>query len=236
MNRRQLLTPESGDVPDARSAHRIHSVIDLWLGEQLRRRRKAMGRPLLQVAQAAGISVSLLSQLERGLRSISMRTLEALAHELQLPMETLVRNITHGDAQDEVDGAVVRVGAHRRIDLGDKGIHKENLTPPAATGHVELYRAVIESGGSTGDELFFTHRGEQVGYVIEGQLELFVNDRLLELHAGDSFCYDGSTPRRWRNPGPTLTTVLWAITRAPLSAVSPAPPLPQPSTLQGKTP
>ncbi|MFZ3119519.1 MAG: helix-turn-helix transcriptional regulator, partial [Variovorax sp.] len=108
MNSRPPFTPESGDVPDARSAHRIHSVIDLWLGEQLRRRRKAMGRPLLQVAQAAGISVSLLSQLERGLRSISMRTLEALAHELQLPMETLVRNITHGDAQDEVDGAVVR--------------------------------------------------------------------------------------------------------------------------------
>ena len=233
MNRRQPFTAGSGPAPDAAPAHRIHSVIDLWLGEQLRRRRKAMGRSLLHVAQAAGISVSLLSQLERGLRSISMRTLEALAHELQLPMEMLVRNSTHGDAQDEVDGAVVRVGAHRRIDLGDKGIHKENLTPPAATGHVELYRAVIESGGSTGDELFFTHRGEQVGYVIEGQLELFVNDRLLKLHAGDSFCYDGSTPRRWRNPGPTLTTVLWAITRAPHS---PVPPLPPPSTLQGKTP
>ena len=233
MNSRQPFTAESAPAPDAGSAHRIHSVIDLWLGEQLRRRRKAMGRSLLHVAQAAGISVSLLSQLERGLRSISMRTLDALAHELQLPMEMLVRNSTHRDAQDEVDDAVVRVGAHPRIDLGDKGIHKENLTPPAATGRVELYRAVIESGGSTGDELFFTHRGEQVGYVIEGQLELFVNDQLLRLHAGDSFCYDGSTPRRWRNPGPTLTTVLWAITRA---SHSPVPPLPQPSTLQGKTP
>ena len=233
MNSRQPFNAEADPAPDAGSAHRIHSVIDLWLGEQLRRRRKAMGRSLLHVAQAAGISVSLLSQLERGLRSISMRTLAALAHELQLPMDMLVRNSTHGDARDEVDGAVVRVGAHRRIDLGDKGIHKENLTPPAATGHVELYRAVIESGGSTGDALFFTHRGEQVGYVIEGQLELFVNDRLLKLHAGDSFCYDGSTPRRWRNPGPTLTTVLWAITRAPQS---PVPPPPQPSTLQGKTP
>lgn len=233
MNSRQLLSPEPGEPPGVGSAHRIHSVIDLWLGEQLRRRRKALGRPLLQVAQPAGISVSLLSQLERGLRSISMRTLEALAQELQLPMETLVRNSKHGDAHDEVDGAVVRVGAHRRIDLGDKGIHKENLTPPAATGRVEMYRAVIESGGSTGDELFFTHKGEQVGYVIEGQLELFIDDRLLKLQAGDSFCYDGSTPRRWRNPGPTLTTVLWAITRSPLS---PAPSLPQPSTLQGKTP
>jgi transcriptional regulator with XRE-family HTH domain len=215
MNSRQPFNVESDPAPDAGSAHRIHSVIDLWLGEQLRRRRKALGRPLQQVAQAAGISVSLLSQLERGLRSISMRTLAALAHELKLPMDMLVRNSTHGDAQHEVDGAVVRVGAHRRIDLGDKGIHKENLTPPAATGGVEMYRAVIEPGGSTGDALFFTYKGEQVGYVIDGQLELFVQDHLLRLRAGDSFCYDGSTPRRWRNPGPTLTTVLWAITRGP---------------------
>ena len=43
MNSRQPFTAGSGPEPDAGPAHRIHSVIDLWLGEQLRRRRKAMG-------------------------------------------------------------------------------------------------------------------------------------------------------------------------------------------------
>lgn len=202
-------------------AHRIHSVIDLWLGEQLRRRRKALGRSLQQVAVACSISVSLLSQLERGLRSISLRTLEALAGELDIELETLVRNTQAADVDLEDDGAVVRAGQHRRIDLGDKGIHKEDLTPPAATGRVEMYRAVIQPGGSTGDELFFTFKGEQVGYVIEGQLELFVGDRLLALVTGDSFCYDGSSPRRWRNPGASSTHVLWAITRTSASPSRP---------------
>jgi transcriptional regulator with XRE-family HTH domain len=219
MNRDSTLPPTTIATPPP--AQRIHSVIDLWLGEQLRHRRKALGRPLQQVAAACGISVSLLSQIERGLRSSSLRTLGALAKELGLPMETLVRNVQHGEGDVEVEGAVVRAGTHRRIDLSDKGIHKENLTPPAAGGGVEMYRAVIEPGGSTGDALFFTHRGEQVGYVIEGELELFIQDRLLRLQAGDSFCYDGSTPRRWRNPGPALTTVLWAITRAPASLPRP---------------
>ena len=45
--------------------------------------------------------------------------------------------------------SVVRAGMHQRIDLGDKGIHKEKLTPPASTGGVELYRAVIDPQGST---------------------------------------------------------------------------------------
>ncbi|MET3443910.1 transcriptional regulator with XRE-family HTH domain [Variovorax paradoxus] len=211
MPARPLQTPAS--APDAGTAQRIHSVIDLWLGEQLRRRRQALGRPLQQVAKACGISVSLLSQLERGHRSISMRTLGALAQDLQLPIETLVRNTQYSEG--EAEGAVARAGTHKRIDLGDKGIHKENLTPPAASGGVEMYRAVIDPGGSTGDDLFFTRKGEQVGYVIEGQLELFVRERLLKLKAGDSFCYDGGTPRRWRNPGSTPTTVLWAITCSP---------------------
>jgi len=195
-------------------AHRVHSVIDLWLGEQLRRRRKTRGLSLYQVASACDISVSLLSQLERGLRSISLRTLEALAVKLDIPLETLVRNTRVDEPGSESDEAVVRAGHHRRIDLADKGIHKEDLTPKGATGRVEMYRAVIEPGGSTGDELFFTFRGEQVGYVIEGQLELYVGDRLLELVTGDSFCYDGCSPRRWRNPGTSVTKVLWAITRA----------------------
>jgi transcriptional regulator with XRE-family HTH domain len=197
------------------SAQRIHSVIDLWLGEQVRHRRKALGLSLQQVALGCGISVSLLSQIERGLRSISMRTLATLSHELQLPLETLIRNTQHDQKEGAPERSVVRAGKHQRIDLGDKGIHKEKLTPPASTGGVEMYRAVIDPNGSTGDALFFTHKGEQVGYVVEGQLELFILDRLYRLHAGDSFCYDGVTPRRWRNPGPSITTVLWAITGTP---------------------
>lgn len=187
----------------------VHSVIDLWLGEQLRHRRKVLGQSLQQVAQACGISVSLLSQIERGLRSISMRTLGALASHLGMPVETLVRNVHVGDENPQ--GRVMRAGTHPCVDLAAKGIQKENLTPAVATGAVQLYRAVVAPGGSTGDELFSTVPNEQVGLVVSGQLELFIDDQLLLLGAGDSFCYQGTTPRRWRNPGPTPTTLVWGI-------------------------
>jgi transcriptional regulator with XRE-family HTH domain len=202
--------PGESDDESRASVHRINSIIDLWLGEQLRQRRKALDKPLRQVASAAGISVSLLSQIERGLRSISMRTLSALAKELEMPLETLIRNSQPRD--NDTAGAVVRAGFHPGIDLADKGIQKFNLTPPGAQGNVQLYRAVIAPGGSTGNELFFTHPGEQVGYVVQGQLELCIHDQLLRLNKGDSFCYDGNTPRRWRNPGNTETIVMWSVT------------------------
>jgi transcriptional regulator with XRE-family HTH domain len=200
-------TPSATPTP---AAPPVHSVIDLWLGEQLRHRRKALKLSLQQVAERCCISVSLLSQIERGLRSISLRTLGTLAACLDLPLDTLVRNTQHGAR--EAEGTVVRAGKHQTVSLHGRGIVKDNLTPPASSGQVQLFRAVIEPGGSTGDGLFSTSAGEQIGYVVEGQIELFIENRLLMLHAGDSFCYDSSKPRRWRNPGTTFTTIVWGIT------------------------
>lgn len=187
------------------------SLIDIWLGERLRLRRKELCRSLQQVAGACGISVSLLSQIERGLRSISLRTLNALSRELDIQPETLVMNSLHRPEEDEVTGMVTRAGHHPRIDMGIKGIKKENLAPASASGAVGLYRAVIAPGGSTGTGLFTTIAGEQIGYLVEGQLELFIDNQLIMLRAGDSFMYRGETPRSWRNPGNTQTIVLWAI-------------------------
>lgn len=187
----------------------VHSVIDLWLGEQLRQRRKDLGLSLQQVAEACKISVSLLSQIERGLRSISMRTLGVVASHLDMPVDALVRNVQVG--LEGPQGRVMRAGTHPCVNLGNKGICKENLTPAVGTGAVQLYRAVVEPGGATGEELFSTAPNEQVGYIVSGQLELFIDDQLLLLQAGDSFCYQGTTPRRWRNPGPSPTTLVWGI-------------------------
>ena len=93
-------------------------------------------------------------------------------------------------------------------------------TPPAGRT-LDLCRARIAPGGSTGDELFSTSTGEQVGLVLQGVLELWIEDRVVLLGAGDSFCYASRTPRRWRNPGPDIAEVIWAISRIDHKEASP---------------
>jgi quercetin dioxygenase-like cupin family protein/DNA-binding XRE family transcriptional regulator len=219
--------------PDARAAARqpvvrqAHTLIDLWLGEQLRQLRKDQGRSLADVAQACGMSLGLLSQVERGLSSISVKTLRALARELHVSTDTLLRNAEHDDTAS--GGHVERAGSHRVIQIDDKGIVKEVVTPPAA-GTMDLCRITIAPGGSTGDTFFVTDKGEQVGVVLTGQLELRIDDRVMLLRAGDSFCYASRTPRRWRNPGDTCTEVVWAISNIAADAggdASASPPRPQ---------
>lgn len=188
------------------------SLVDLWLGEQLRHLRKRQRRPLAEVAAACGVSLGLLSQIERGLSSPSLKVLHALAREYSVPLDTLLRNA----GADEGDGAgyVVRAGRHRRIDNSDRGVRKEMYTPPRART-LDLCRAVLAPGGSSGDEYFVTDSDEQVGLVLRGELELWIGPRVLRLRPGDSFCYGGSEPRRWRNPGSTETEVIWAIGHSP---------------------
>jgi len=187
---------------------RPESAVDLWLGQQLRQLRKQQQRSLAEVARACGMSVGLLSQIERGLSSASVKALHGLAREFDVSLNTLLRNAEHAPAEN--DGRVARAGTHRFIDLREKGISKEMYTPPACRA-MDLCRATIAPGGSTGDELFVTGQGEQIGVVVKGSLELWVGDRVMLLNEGDSFCYASSTPRRWRNPGAQTTEVIWAI-------------------------
>jgi len=191
-----------------RQPGRPESAVDLWLGQQLRQLRKQQRRSLAEVAGACGISLGLLSQIERGLSSASVKILHLLAREFRVSVNSLLRNAEHTQVED--GGRVARAGTHRYIDLSEKGISKEMYTPPACRS-MDLCRATIEPGGSTGNELFVTGQGEQIGVVVKGSLELWVGDRVVLLHEGDSFCYASSTPRRWRNPGSQTTEVIWAI-------------------------
>ncbi|EHK64843.1 helix-turn-helix domain-containing protein [Achromobacter arsenitoxydans] len=205
-------------------AGRPESAVDLWLGQQLRQLRKQQGRSLADVARACGMSVGLLSQIERGLSSASVKVLHALAREFRVSVNSLLRNAEHTGGEE--DGRVARAGTHRYIDLKEKGISKEMYTP-AACRSMDLCRASIEPGGSTGNELFVTGQGEQIGLVLKGVLELWVGDRVIRLQEGDSFCYASSTPRRWRNPGSQTTEVIWAISNINPASGDDTPQAPQ---------
>jgi transcriptional regulator with XRE-family HTH domain len=208
VDRKPHAAPDTRTAARPRAVRRAHSLVDLWLGEQLRQLRKDQGRSLADVARTCGMSLGLLSQIERGLSSISVKTLRALARELRVSPDALLRNAEYDDTASGDN--VERAGAHRMLRLDEKGIAKEVVTPPAART-MDLCRISIAPGGSTGDDLFVTDKGEQVGMVLSGLLELRIEDRVMLLRAGDSFCYASRTPRRWRNPGDTRTEVIWAI-------------------------
>lgn len=223
MSRSAAVRRASAAPSSPAQAERPESAVDLWLGQQLRQLRKQQRRSLADVAQACGMSLGLLSQIERGLSSASVKVLHLLAREYRVSVNSLLRNAEHTGGEE--DGRVARAGTHRYIDLKEKGISKEMFTP-AACRSMDLCRASIAPGGSTGNELFVTGQGEQIGVVLKGVLELWVGDRVIRLQEGDSFCYASSTPRRWCNPGSQTTEVIWAISNITQAAEDDTPQAP----------
>jgi transcriptional regulator with XRE-family HTH domain len=63
------------------------------LGEALRRRRQAQGRTLREVAAAAGVSLTYLSEVERGRKEASSEVLEAVCAALDLILADLLYEV-----------------------------------------------------------------------------------------------------------------------------------------------
>ena len=68
----------------------------------------------------------------------------------------------------------------------------------------------IEVGGSSEGAL--RHEGEEFGYVLNGRIELLLDDQVFALEAGDSFCFRSERSHGYRNVGDETARVIWLNT------------------------
>jgi transcriptional regulator with XRE-family HTH domain len=193
---------KSTPVPEAVPATKI---ADLWLGQHLRGLRKMHELSLEQLAERCGLSVGALSQIERGITSPTMRSLRRLSEVFNVPMSQLFHEGDYPPVEEL--GRIVRAQGRRVLSLNTTGVQKELLTP-AVSGALEIYLVTIAPGGSSGPELY-THKGEEGGYVMAGEMVLEIEDRVFTLKTGDSFRFKSQTPHRFANNTDTETTVVW---------------------------
>lgn len=176
------------------------------LGIQLRQRRRIKDLTLTELSQQSGLSVGLLSQIERGLSSPSLKSMTQICAALGIPLSWLFDS---GPMENPAEnGVVVRRGSRRRLDLGTFGVTKELLSPDLG-GEMQIYLVSIRPGGQSGPETY-THRGEEGGFVLNGTLELTVDERIFLLYEGDSFRFSSSLAHRFANTGSSQTNVVWA--------------------------
>lgn len=182
--------------------------VQLRIGVRLKHARKVMGLRLRELAERVGCSESFLSKIENDKVNPSLQMLHRIVTEL---------NFTIGEilSQDiEENKVVMRAGERPTIRMVPgrraEGTHLEWLIPP---GDTRLLAGSIHSvdpgGGSLGT---ITHEGEEMGYLLEGELELEVDGKLYNLKPGDSFFFRSDLAHGYRNPGESLTRILWVNT------------------------
>lgn len=178
------------------------------IGPRLRERRKVRDMSLKEVAAKAGVSVSLLSQVEREISMPSVRSLGSICAALEMPVSWLFDN-----SDDNPGRVVVRKHQRRTLDLGAKGMIKELMTPDSCPG-IQMMLLVIRPGGSSGETPYNHPNGAKCGTVLSGTLGLEVGGVVYEVNAGDSFAFDAQEKIRFWAVGEVNADVLWVVTPA----------------------
>jgi transcriptional regulator with XRE-family HTH domain len=173
------------------------------VGNRLRQRRLALRLTLRQVADAAGLSEGFVSQLERGVHSGSIATLQKISAVLGLEVGDLFTGTWDNRP------AVRRFTDQQGFAFGVAG-RKVRLTPKQFN-HLEAFVGVFDSGGSTGVEPYSHGDSEELLFVVSGEVEVMVGDIVHHLSALDSITYSSSEPHRVRETAGATATVLWAM-------------------------
>jgi transcriptional regulator with XRE-family HTH domain len=208
---------------------RIETATVGSIGGRLRRLRKARGLSLRVLSDAADLSIGFVSQIERGLSTPSVRALSRLADALGVGIGELFP--AEDGALDGEARIVARAGQQPEIDIVPDGIVKRWLTPFGRVPRLDIYMMELAPDASSGDRPY-VHEGEEAGLVLDGGLELYVDDHRWVLGPGDSFRFASGRPHRFVNAGPRPARVLWVNYRdTGGTAVTPVPaPPPAPSS------
>jgi transcriptional regulator with XRE-family HTH domain len=180
------------------------------IGQKLRWRRKIRGFSLQRVAERSGISIGLLSEIERGISTPSPHALKQICRAIEMPLPWLLDGETsvNGEA-----GPIVRADARRRLDFGAKGMSKELMTPDSVPG-IQMMRIVLEPGGGSGPLGTDAPEAAKCGTVLAGRFGLSLQGREHELGPGDSFAFVSRAPHRFWCIGDEPCEVIWVVTPA----------------------
>lgn len=177
------------------------------LGAKLRHRRKLRGLTLSEVAARAECSESMVSKIESNRVNPSLTMLRRLAAALEINPSTLFDDSVQ-------EGVVSRAGQRPVMDTdalrkGD-GVGWERLIPYDDGCLLQANVHIVAAGGGSDGQI--SHVGEEMGYLLDGTLELEVDGEIYHLHPGDSFYFNSERPHSYRNTGEDEARVLWVNT------------------------
>ncbi len=184
------------------------------LGDEIRQLRKVHGLTLAELSQKCGRSVSFLSKIERGQARPSLTAMQDIAEALDVQVGWFFQN----DGPVPADERPYIVRADRRRRLTYSGLSttdylgmEDYLLSATLDGQMAMGISRYAPGCNSGDDLY-THRGEEAGLILEGEIEIALGEKTFRLSKGDSFSFPSNIPHTFRNPGEIEAVVVWANT------------------------
>ncbi len=178
----------------------------LSLGGRLRELRTRRGLSQTELAKFVGVTPSTISQVESNLIFPSLPALFKMAEMLEVGMGALF------DAGDGMAERIVFPASEWTAipfpDLPRNAMRGKRMIPVAFNGRAEPFMLEIPPRKKISGH-FLRHKGEEIGYLIAGQLQLKIGGEVHAVATGDLIYLTRQLPAQWINPGPETARLLW---------------------------
>jgi transcriptional regulator with XRE-family HTH domain len=198
------------------------------ISRRLLEERRARSMSVRELGRLAGVTASLISQIENNKVNPSVGTLYRLAEALDIRVDEFFAGEPTGDgtvastdtrepsrpakaAAGPLSERIVRPETRNRIELAG-GVQWELLNSPdeAAIEDIEMILATYPPGSESSGEPM-RHHGREYGVVLDGVLELEVAGEHVSVQKGESISFDSMQPHRLWNVGRVDTVTLWVV-------------------------
>ena len=172
------------------------------IGEGIRRERQRRGMTLAQLASQVGLTVSAISQIERGASDPSISSLRRIAQAFDIPMFQFLVGSPRRDI-------VVRRAQRTKLTFPDRDLQYE-LVSADTSGEFEVLSLVMAPGVSTA-AVAAEHAAEECSLVLRGRMLVEVAGAFYDLEAGDSIKIHRNLPHRFVNDSEAETEVITVL-------------------------
>lgn len=179
-------------TPDTDSTSLAKSIRDL------RTRQKVTVR---QLAARIDRSIGFISQIERGLSQPTVEDLHSISQALGVTYSYFI------NPKQSPQKKWVTSPEERRTLSFARGV-SDRVISPNISSQLIMLETVLEPGADFGERQIIEST-EQGGYVLEGELTLWIQDEEVLVRTGEGFQIPSGIPCRCANRSKSFTRVLW---------------------------
>lgn len=176
------------------------------LGLRLKEFRTRRGLSQTELAKLVGVTPSSISQVESNIIYPSLPSLLKMAEVLSVELSSFFKesiDMTRRMIFPSDEAVEIKLP-----NLPEGNIYAKLLIPVDFKPKAEPYLLEIPPK-KTLPSHFFIHKGQEIGYLLSGKLQLKLDKSLYTARSGDVIYLISEMPSQWKNPGPGTAKLLW---------------------------
>lgn len=182
----------------------------LDIGLQLKELRTRRGISQTELARLVGVTPSAVSQVESNLICPSLSALMKMAEVLGVKIGSFFQDLD--EPKKRVVFSISDAVEVKFSEFPEGSIYPKLLTPVDMRMKTEPYLLEFPAQKGVASH-FFVHRGEEIGYLLSGELEVKIGNEVHMLSPGNLICLTEDSPSHWRNTGSSPAKLLWIKVR-----------------------